>query len=355
MVCSVGGAIGREISLDFRRRTGGATVVATKEECDGSGVRRRRRAALRMVDRQLAKGNFKLALSLVKQLQRQPPPAGGLRGFAAAKQVPRRVSSVEDLHLSVTETSALQSLFDSILDLIMSSLESSPSEEASLLGQGHSVTSEGNGLYLEDDIVDHNQVAQHEAGHFLVGYLLGVLPKKYGLFSTEDMKQDNILDASVKFIGFEFLTELEDAVPSKKLQQVKPGHRLIIALYKYISNTPTPFHNACMQASKGKLSSTVLSKLLCVILGGLVAEHLVFGYSKGHHADVEMLERVLNQFTQDEDEANTLIRWCVLNTLVVLHRHGEATSMLAEAMAHGRSIGNCIDIIEITLQNYQHI
>ncbi|KVH85789.1 hypothetical protein Ccrd_025426 [Cynara cardunculus var. scolymus] len=327
---SVGGPIGGKILSGFRRRIDGATVVATrrvKEDGDSCGVRRRR-AALRLVDRQLEKSNFKLALSLVKQLQRQPPPAG-LRGFAGARQVPRRVLSVQELHLSVTETSALQSLFDSILDLIMSSLESSPLEE------GRSVTSEGDDSYLEDDIIEHKQVVQHEAGHFLVGYLLGVLPKKYSLFSMEDMKQDNIVDASVKFIGFEFLTKLEDGVLSKNLQ-VKPGHQL-----------------------------------LCVIVGGLVAEHLVFGYSKGHHADVEMLfvdnlrrtafrivhfikqlKRVLKQST--EDEANTLIRWCVLNTLVILHHHGEARSMLAEAMAHGRSIGNCIDIIENTLKD-QHI
>lgn len=131
---SVGGAIGQVNLLDFRRGIGGATVVATtrrvKEDGNGCGVRRRR-AALRMVDRQLAKGNFKLALSLVKQLQRQPPPAG-LRGFAGARQVPRRFSSVEDLHLSMTETSALQSLLDSILDSIMSSRESSPLEEVLL-------------------------------------------------------------------------------------------------------------------------------------------------------------------------------------------------------------------------------
>lgn len=88
MNLSVGVAIAREIPLDFRRETGGAIAVATKrvsEDGDGCGVRRRR-ASLRMVDRQLAKGNFKLALSLVKQLQRLPPPAG-LRGFAAARQV----------------------------------------------------------------------------------------------------------------------------------------------------------------------------------------------------------------------------------------------------------------------------
>lgn len=52
-----------------------------------------------------------------------------------------------------------------------------------------------------------------------------------------------------------------------------------------------------------------------------------------------------------KDEANTLIRWAVLNTLLMLRRHGEARSTLVEAMAHGRSIGNCIDMIEPTLND----
>lgn len=50
---------------------------------DGCRRRRRRAAALKMVDRHLSNGNFKLAVSVIKQLQRQH----GLRGFAAAKQV----------------------------------------------------------------------------------------------------------------------------------------------------------------------------------------------------------------------------------------------------------------------------
>lgn len=49
---------------------------------------------------------------------------------------------------------------------------------------------------------------EHEAGHFLVGYLLGVLPKQYKISSIEDVKQDEVVDASVKFVGFEFLTEV---------------------------------------------------------------------------------------------------------------------------------------------------
>lgn len=51
-------------------------------------------------------------------------------------------------------------------------------------------------------------MVQHEAGHFLVGYLLGVLPKHYQFSVMEDVKQDQISDASVKFVGFEFLTQV---------------------------------------------------------------------------------------------------------------------------------------------------
>ncbi|XP_076882788.1 uncharacterized protein LOC143531361 [Bidens hawaiensis] len=145
------------------------------------------------------------------------------------------------------------------------------------------------------------------------------------------MGEDKVTDAKVKFVGFEFLKELEDVamLPSKNLQRGR-------------------------QACKRKLSSTVISKLACVIVGGLVAEHLAFGYSKGHDGDLEKLDSVLKwqQFT--EEEANILTRWAALNTLTILHRHSKARSSLAEAMLHGRSIGNCIHVIETNL-NHQNI
>ena len=55
-----------------------------------------------------------------------------------------------------------------------------------------------------------------------------------------------------------------------------------------------------------------------------------------------------------EDEGDGLLRWAVLNTLLILRRHGEARLALVDAMTRGRSIGNCIDVIETTL-NYQDI
>lgn len=43
----------------------------------------RRRVGLGRVDKELSEGNYKTALSLIKQMQGM---AGGLRGFGAAKQ-----------------------------------------------------------------------------------------------------------------------------------------------------------------------------------------------------------------------------------------------------------------------------
>ncbi|WMV41867.1 hypothetical protein MTR67_035252, partial [Solanum verrucosum] len=92
-----------------------------------------------------------------------------------------------------------------------------------------------------------------------------------------------------------------------------------------------------------------LNRFLCVILGGLAAEHLVFGYSELLHSDVQKLDRVLRWLCYNENEADSLVRWAILTTLSLLSHHHEARSRLAEAMTSRRSIGYCIDMIENTL------
>lgn len=58
-----------------------------------------------------------------------------------------------------------------------------------------------------------NLFAQHEAGHFLVGYLLGVLPKCYEIPSIEALRQDDFAVGRVQFIGFDFLKEVSLMLP----------------------------------------------------------------------------------------------------------------------------------------------
>lgn len=277
----------------------------------------RRRRALGRVDRELAKGNYKAALSLVKQLQGKP---GGLRGFGAAQQVPRRVSSLEELKLSgEVEISSLELIVDSVLRSIKYSLEfallEDEEEEVSLLGFGNLM----NGEIHDSPFEDHPMCMQHEAGHFLVGYLLGVLPKRYKVPSVEDLMQDKFAKGNVEFLGFEFLRDVYIETTSKKI------------------------------FTKGKLSNETLKKFLRVILGGLVAEHLLFGYSGLLHSDVEKLDMVLKWLGFTENEADSLVRQATADTILILSHHNESRSSLAEAMALGRSVGFCIDTIERSL------
>ncbi|KAH9299367.1 hypothetical protein KI387_031049, partial [Taxus chinensis] len=52
---------------------------------------------------------------------------------------------------------------------------------------------------------------QHEAGHFLMAYLLGVLPKGYSLSSLDAFKKNGSLNiqAGTAFVDFQFLEEVK--------------------------------------------------------------------------------------------------------------------------------------------------
>nr|GMD09411.1 uncharacterized protein LOC109155320 isoform X1 [Ipomoea batatas] len=303
----------RELSAPAPARSGGLIWARANE---AEGIRRRR--ALRRVDWELEKGNYKAALSLVKQLQRKP---GGLRGFAAAQLVPKRVVELDGLNMNLLDTTSLERLVDSIMRSIKCSIEfASLDEEASMLAMENSVdtdSSEASSSALED----HQICIQHEAGHFLVGYLVGVLPYRYKVPSVEDLMQDKFAPGNVEFCGFDFLRDVGASTVS------------------------------CKKLTKRKQKVEALNRFLCVTLGGLVAEYLEFGYSELLHSDVEKLDKVLKWLYSREDDADLHLRWAALNSLVMLIGYGEARLRLAEAMSLGRSVGCCIDTIETTLDH----
>jgi hypothetical protein len=47
---------------------------------------------------------------------------------------------------------------------------------------------------------------QHEAGHFLIAYLVGILPKGYTLSSLEALNKEGSLN--VAFVDLDFLEEV---------------------------------------------------------------------------------------------------------------------------------------------------
>ncbi|KVH88532.1 hypothetical protein Ccrd_026599 [Cynara cardunculus var. scolymus] len=154
----------------------------------------------------------------------------------------------------------------------------------------------------------HNRVIQHEAGHFLIAYLLGILPKGYTLSSLEAFQQEGSLNvqAGTTFVDFEFTDEI----------------------------------------SAGRVSATMLNKFSCIALAGVATEYLLYGYAEGGLADVSTLDGLLNSLGFTQKKADSQVRWAVLNTILILRRHEQARAHLAKAMSEGKSIASCIDVIE---------
>ncbi|KAE8653390.1 uncharacterized protein LOC101213254 isoform X3 [Cucumis sativus] len=167
----------------------------------------KRRRALKLVDRALSKRQYKSAVSLVKQLQGKPY---GLRGFGAAKQIIKKRLELDESEVNRMDILSLQPLVDSILDSVQQCLQISLLEEILSVEKLESSMAEGrHSSRCEEQ--EHFICAQHEAGHFLVGYLMGVLPKAYQVPSIQALRQNRFAEGKVSFVGFEFLGEIDSA------------------------------------------------------------------------------------------------------------------------------------------------
>ncbi|XP_057502310.1 uncharacterized protein LOC130786102 [Actinidia eriantha] len=288
---------------------------------------------LEQVDEQLSKGEERAALSLLKA------NPGELLCFGAARQVPQRLYSLDELKLNGIETSALLSPVDVTLGSIERNLQLAAllggisawnvygfnpqqvlyfSLGLLFLGTVDSVSFNGGVSGLVLDTIGHtfsqkyhNRVIQHEAGHFLIAYLLGILPRGYTLSSLEALKKEGSLNvqAGTAFVDFEFLEEV----------------------------------------NAGKVSATMLNRFSCIALAGVATEYLLYGCAEGGLADIYKLDTLLKGLGFTQKKADSQVRWAVLNTVLTLRRHERARTKLAEAMSEGRSVGFCIDIIETNI------
>ncbi|KAG7585578.1 Peptidase M41-like [Arabidopsis thaliana x Arabidopsis arenosa] len=271
----------------------------------------RRRRSLERVNKELSRGNYETALSLVKQLKSKH---GCLSAFGSAKLLPKK--------LDMSSKSDLWSLIDSVSRNIESVYVQEDSVRISKEEETKTSPEE-----------DWFAVVQHESGHFLVGYLLGVLPRYYEIPTLEAIRQNvSSVTGRVEFVGFEFLKQVGAA---NQLMKDDRDSRM------NLSDT------------QGNLFQETLNNFSCVILGGMVTEHILFGYSEGFYSDVVKLNDVLRWlgFTETEKEAH--IRWAVSNTVSLLHSHSEARVSLAEAMAKAKPIGACIAAIESAISRHQ--
>lgn len=303
----------------------------------GSGVGLSSRwKVLEQLDKELSKGDDRAALNLVKDLQGKP---GGLRCFGAARQIPQRLYTLDELRLNGIETASLLAPVDTTLGSIERNLQIAVllggiaawnvfglnPQQILFLSLGllflwtlDAVSFNGGVSFLVLDTIGHsisqkyhNRVVQHEAGHFLIAYLLGILPRGYTLTSLEAFKKEGSLNvqAGTAFVDFEFLEEV----------------------------------------SKGTVSATTLNRFTCIALAGVATEYLLFGYAEGGLADINTLDRLLKSLGFTQKKADSQVRWAVLNTILILRRHEKTRLMLTDAMSKGSSVGACIYVIEKTI------
>lgn len=152
------------------------------------------------------------------------------------------------------------------------------------------------------------RVALHEAGHFLVAYLVGLLPSGYTLSAWDALVESRALNvqAGTRFCDLEFQRE--------------------VAL--------------------GKIRSGSVDTFTCVALAGVITEYLRFGSAEGGMGDVLQLDRLLRGIGFTQRKADDQVRWAVISTADMLRRHAGVQDALAEAMRSGMPVGDCIALIE---------
>lgn len=275
------------------------------------------------------------AIHLLRRLVEE----GVLRGFSQARTIPKRQYTLADLRLNKIDTSAFLSPTDGTLTRVRNGLRLSffvGLTVATLSGVFHLtdtikavvsmaflvvIDQLGTQGGVEAMLIDSagrilsptyaRRVALHEAGHFLVAYLMGLVPRGYTLSSWEAFQNTGNFNfqAGTLFCDEEF----REAIAS------------------------------------GSLKASMLDTFACVALAGVATEWMRFGSAEGGLGDVQQLDTMLLALRFSQAKADDEVRWAVLNTVELLRRHSTLQDELADAMMQKKSVPECMAIIEENL------
>ena len=190
------------------------------------------------------------------------------------------------------------------------------------------------------------RVALHEAGHFLVAYLLGVLPTSYTLAAAEALIANNEgdNDAAAK-------RQDEDGGGGRgdeRWDAAGPPAPMGGPFSLVKMQAGTKLNDDAFQAelAGGTIRSGTLDTFACIALAGISAEYLRYGAAEGGMSDVKQLDAILTALGFTQRKADDVVRWAVLNTVNLLRTHETAHRALADAMMARESIDACIGVVE---------
>jgi hypothetical protein len=260
--------------------------------------------------------------------------------FATGERLPRRDYSLAELRLNKIEAEKLLSPRDSTLESVRGGALAATSlalaawaylgqpdtsalvsgglavalaatvDQVGLNGSGGALLLDALGRAMSDAY--RQRVLRHESSHFLVAYLMGVLPLSYTLSTWQALRQGgkgSIAQAGCRFCDAAFAEEVQ----------------------------------------AGAISASSLDAFACVALAGVAAEYEAFGAAEGGINDVRQLDALLNALAFTQKRADSCIRSALLTVVYLLRRHTQAHDALAAAMARGASVASCCAVIEEAL------
>lgn len=150
------------------------------------------------------------------------------------------------------------------------------------------------------------RIVNHEAGHFLTAYFLGIPITGYTLTTWEVLKQGQLGRGGVSFDT--------DALTSK------------------------PFDLEKMRLT--------LERFCTVWMAGIAAETMVYGNAQGGTEDRQQLKQALMMAGLPEIGFPQKERWAQLQATNLLTRHEKSHQALVEAMNRRASVDECYSIIQ---------
>jgi hypothetical protein len=234
------------------------------------------------------------------------------------------------------------------------------------------------------------RIIQHEAGHFLMGHLLGWPIQGYNILGSNNVasSSSSMASSAVQFYPLsdpEIGTSYAQQLGFDRKSKGRIAEEAFNALQDRMSSESTaPYYskngrggNLVKQQSvlrngtktSGIISSidpsddprtawpyrgfsdTTLDMISAISVAGVCAEILAMGNAQGGRADFDQLKQILSMSSEDHEamtdrEMDNRLRYSLGFTMSVLRRHLRQLDALASVMERNGSITECIQAIE---------
>lgn len=160
------------------------------------------------------------------------------------------------------------------------------------------------------------RILHHEAGHFLVAYLLGIPVTDYSLNAWEAFQKKQPGLGGVRF-DTQSLEQQLQAVPV---------------------------------ASRNFETALLLDRYFIVWMAGIAAETLVYGTPEGGTDDRQRLQSLWSQLKRPISDYTQKERWAILQAESMLEKHRTEYETLVTAMQQRTPAKQCYQILQETLQ-----